>query len=218
MDRGARPGPFAASFPDESEIMTEPEPAPGPTAPENLADQVGQATQSMELADPDAGASWIDRRINQLAEAIGVAVLATIVVLIFANAAGRYLAAAPILWAEEIVIALIPWLAMCGVFLSVRRRQLISLEYFTAGMPARTRSAVGLFVAVLSAATFVYLAYYGFQYVSLFGADVTTYLQLPTGWFTSAMLVGAGAVALAFLVNACRDLKARRDTSRRGRS
>lgn len=196
--------------------MSEPDPAPGAPAPDSLADQVGQATQSMELADPDAGASWIDRRINQLAEVIGVAVLATVVVLIFANAIGRYLAAAPIIWAEEIVIALIPWLAMCGVFLSVRRRQLISLDYFVAGLPARTRSAVGLFIAVLSAATFVYLAYYGFQYVSLFGADVTTYLQLPTGWFTSAMLIGAGAVALAFLVNAYRDLAARRSKSARG--
>jgi len=190
--------------------MTEPHAAPEVPAPESLADQVGQATQSMELADPDAGASWIDRRINQLAEVIGVAVLATVVVLIFANAAGRYLAAAPILWAEEIVIALIPWLAMCGVFLSVRRRQLISLDYFIAGLPTKTRSAVNLFVAVLSAATFVYLAYYGFQYVALFGADVTTYLQLPTGWFTSAMLIGAAAVALAFLVNAYRDLRQRR--------
>jgi TRAP-type C4-dicarboxylate transport system permease small subunit len=195
--------------------MSEPDPVPGAPAADSLADQVGQATQSMELADPDAGASWIDRRINQVAEVIGVAVLATVVALIFANAVGRYLAAAPIIWAEEIVIALIPWLAMCGVFLSVRRRQLISLDYFISGLPTRIRSAVNLFVAVLSAATFVYLAYYGFQYVSLFGADVTTYLQMPTGWFTSAMLIGAGAVALAFAVNAYRDFKTRRSAGAR---
>ena len=33
----------------------------------------------------------------------------------------------------------------------------------------------------------------------LFGGDPTTYLELPTGWFTSAMLIGAAASALAFM-------------------
>jgi TRAP-type C4-dicarboxylate transport system permease small subunit len=191
--------------------MIEPERAPVGASPPSLADQVGQVSQSMELADPDAGAAVIDRWINRVAEFIGVAVLATIVLLVFTNAVGRYLFAAPILWAEEIVISLIPWLAMSGVFLSVRRRSLIRLEYFTLGLPPIVRTGVELFIAILSAATFVHLAFYSFQYVTLFGHDVTTYVQIPTAWFTSSMLIGAAATAIAFLANAYRDLKSRRD-------
>jgi TRAP-type C4-dicarboxylate transport system permease small subunit len=195
--------------------MTQPDPAPE-KASESLADQVGQVTQAMELADPDAGASVVDRIVNKVAEVVGVAVLATIVLLVFANAVGRYLAASPIIWAEEVVIALIPWLAMTGVFLSVRRRQLINLEYFTANLPTKWRTPINLFVDIISAATFVHLAYYSFLYFSLFGNDVTTYLKLPTGWFTSAMLIGAVAVAVAFVINGYRDLMARRSMPEAG--
>jgi TRAP-type C4-dicarboxylate transport system permease small subunit len=176
---------------------------------DNLAEQVAQTTQAMELADPDAGASAIDRWINRAAEFIGVVMLATIVLLVFANAVGRYLAATPLIWAEELVIAVIPWLAMSGVFLSVRRRHVIRLDYFVAGLPERARGAINVFVAILSAAAFTGLAFYSFQYLSLFGADTTIYLHLPTGWFKSAMLIGAAAGALAFLVGLVQDRRSR---------
>lgn len=190
--------------------MPQPGDAPPAANQENLADRLEQVSQSMELADPDANASAIDRWINRVAELIGVVVLATIVLLVFANAVGRYLAASPIIWAEEIVIASIPWLAMSGVFLSVRRRQVIRLEYFTLRMPPIVRTAIESSLALLSAATFVLLAFYSFQYVSLFGHDLTTYVKVPTGFFTASMVIGAVATALAFLVNGYLELRTRR--------
>jgi TRAP-type C4-dicarboxylate transport system permease small subunit len=193
--------------------MTQPDDATGVTTPDSLAEQVGRLNQSIELADPDFGMPTFDRWINRAVEAVGIAVLATIAILVFANASGRYLAASPIIWAEELVIALVPWLAMTGVFLSVRRRQLIRLGYYTLGLPAVLRTSIDLTIQFLSAATFVLVAFYSFEYVSLFGYDVTTYLKLPSGWFTSAMLVGAVGVALAFLVNAFRDRRDRRALS-----
>jgi len=190
--------------------MTEtPRPDPGAAAAgDDLAAQIGDTARALEFADPDAGASATDRLINRVFEVIGVTVLAAIVILVFANAVGRYVAAAPIIWAEELVIAMIPWLAMSGVFLSVRRRNVIRLEYFTERLGPRARTVVGALTAVLSAAAFVHLAFYSLQYVTLFGGDVTTYLQLPTGWFTASMLIGAVAVALAFVVGLVRDLRA----------
>ena len=186
---------------------------PGPAgrpAGDDLAEKVGEAARALEFSDPDVGASPIDRWINRIFEVVGVAVLAAIVLLVFANAVGRYAAAAPIIWAEELVIVMIPWLAMSGVFLSVRRRNVIRLEYFTDRLPPATRTVVNALAAVASAAAFVHLAFYSFQYVSLFGDDVTTYLKLPTGWFTAAMLIGSVAVALAFLAGLAQNLGARR--------
>jgi TRAP-type C4-dicarboxylate transport system permease small subunit len=180
--------------------MTSSDRPPGTAGDDGLAEQVGQAAKEMELADPDAGAPAIDRWINRIAEVIGVTTLAAIVVLVFGNAAGRYLAATPIIWAEELVIAIIPWLAMSGVFLSVRRRNVIRLDYFVAGLPSHLRSAVNVFVAVLSAAAFTALAFYSFQLLSLFGGDTTIYLRLPTGWFKASMFIGSVAAAVAFLV------------------
>jgi TRAP-type C4-dicarboxylate transport system permease small subunit len=193
--------------------MTQPDPTPPQASSASLAEQVGQLNQAMELADPDLGASSLDRGINQIVEFIGIAVLATIAVLVFANAVGRYAFTSPIIWAEEIVISLIPWLAMTGIFLSVRRRQFIRLGSYTLGLPPIVRITIDLFIQVLSAATFVVVAFYSFEYFSLFGGDVTTYVNIPTGWFTSAMFIGAAGVALAFLVNAWRERRDRRAIS-----
>ncbi|MGI9416786.1 MAG: TRAP transporter small permease [Geminicoccaceae bacterium] len=168
---------------------------------QRLAERLGRAGRDQELQDPDAGRAVADRWVNRIAEVLGVAAIATIVALIFLNAVGRYAFAAPILWAEELVIALIPWLAMTGVFLSVRRRSVIRIDHFLTMMPSRLRSALSVFGSMLASAAFVYLAIHSFDYVTLFGGDPTTYLELPTGWFTSAMLIGAVASALAFIVD-----------------
>jgi TRAP-type C4-dicarboxylate transport system permease small subunit len=166
-----------------------------------LAERIGRASRDQELHDPDAGRGAVDRWINRIAEVLGVAALATIVSLIFLNAIGRYAFSASILWAEELVIALIPWLAMTGVFLSVRRRRVIRIDYFVERLPQPLRAATTVFGSVLAAAAFVYLAYHSFDYVALFGGDPTTYLELPTGWFTSAMVIGAAASAIAFALD-----------------
>ena len=168
---------------------------------QQLAQRLGRAGRDQELFDPDVGRSVADRWINKITEVLGVAALATIVALIFLNAVGRYAFAAPILWAEELVIALIPWLAMTGVFLSVRRRAVIRIDHFSNMMPSHLRSALSVFGDILASAAFVYLAFHSFDYLKLFGGDSTTYLELPTGWFTSAMVIGAAASALAFALD-----------------
>ena len=175
-----------------------------------LAEQIGRASRDQELHDRDVGQSPVDRWINRVAEVIGVATLGTIVALIFLNAVGRYAFATPILWAEELVIALIPWLAMTGVFLSVRRRAVIRIDHFVERLPRGLRSVLSVFASVLASAAFVYLAIHSFDYVKLFGGDPTTYLELPTGWFTSAMVIGAAASALAFALDAYQTNRPRR--------
>ena len=181
-----------------------PRPATAAGELDELGEKVGAATRQLELYDPDPGASTVDRWINRAVEAIGVAVLATIVVLVFSNAVGRYAAGAPIIWADELVIALVPWLAMSGVFLSIRRRQVIRIDFFVEKLPLMFRRAASTSAAMLSAAAFTALAYYSFTHVSLFGMDRTVYLKLPTGWFTSAMVIGAVAAALALVVDLVR--------------
>jgi TRAP-type C4-dicarboxylate transport system permease small subunit len=169
-----------------------------------LAERIGQASREQELLDPDAGRSPVDRWINRVAEVLGVTALATIVSLVFLNAVGRYVFSAPILWAEELVIALIPWLAMTGVFLSVRRQGVIRIDFFVERLTSGQRAAAGVFGSILAAAAFVYLAFHSFTYVALFGGDPTTYLELPTGWFTSAMVIGSAASAIAFTLDLLR--------------
>lgn len=145
------------------------------------------------------GTSRIMRIVDTAWEAAGAATMITATVLIFLNASARYLAAKSIPWADEVVIGLIPWIAMIGLYLSIRRGSVIRIEYFFLKLPAALRAPLVLFTTLVSAAAFVQLAVYSFQYVNFFGRDLTPYLGMMRGWFTSALLIGAVATVLLLL-------------------
>jgi TRAP-type C4-dicarboxylate transport system permease small subunit len=158
----------------------------------------------------EAETSRVLRVVDAIWEAAGVAAMVTAMLLIFGNASARYLLAKSIPWADEVVIGLIPWIAMIGLYLSIRRGSVIRIEYFFQKLPESLRPAFVLFTTLLSAAAFVQLAFYSFQYVSFFGKDLTPYLGIMRGWFTSAMVFGAGATALLFAAQALAPLLRRR--------
>lgn len=177
---------------------------PGPAAPA-VATEIEEAARNLELADPDAEAAPLDRWINRGAEAVGVMLLTAILLIVFSNAAGRYLLNHSIVWAEEVVVILIPWLAVLGLFLSARRRQMIRVEFFTGRLGPAASAIVQAFGQILCVAAFAYLAWIAFNYVSVFGGDPTPYLGVPKGLGSWALVVGSLIVALAFVVALVRD-------------
>jgi TRAP-type C4-dicarboxylate transport system permease small subunit len=108
-----------------------------------------------------------------------------------------------------VVISLVPWLAVTGLFLSVRRRQMIRIEFFLGRLSPPLRRLADVVAQLLGAVMLAWLAWLGFGYVSTFGGDRTPYLALPKGLFTSALWIGAAAVALAFAVATWRELRGR---------
>jgi TRAP-type C4-dicarboxylate transport system permease small subunit len=184
---------------------------PNPPTPDgDLAQQIGQASRQQELEDPDRALPFADRVVNRTAEIFGVAVLAGLLAIVFANALSRYALNYSFVWAEEVVISMVPWLAMAGLFLSVRRRQMIKVEFFFAKLPMRAQRILAVLAELLGAAMLAWLAWLGFVYVATFGGDRTPYLALPKGLFTSALWFGPIAVALAFAVAAWREGASRR--------
>ena len=140
-----------------------------------------------------------------MVEVAGVLLLAAILLIVFSNALGRYLLNSSIVWAEEVVITLIPWLAMLGLFLSARRRQMIRVEFFTSRLGPAAAAIVRAAGQVLCIIAFAYLAFVAFNYVSVFGRDPTPYLGWPKGLSSSGLVIGSGLVALAFVVALLRD-------------
>jgi TRAP-type C4-dicarboxylate transport system permease small subunit len=180
-----------------------------PLPMDGLASDINRIAQETDVAYPDAGMPAHDRIINGTVEAIGVAILVAIVGLIFLNASMRYLLGVTYIWGDELVIALVPWLTMCGMFLSVRRRDIIRIDFFVSRLSPSTRSYIKLVGDLVSVAAFGMLAIAAFKLVNLFGADRTIYLRLEKGWFMSAMVVGSVLVTLAFAVDALRTLRRR---------
>jgi TRAP-type C4-dicarboxylate transport system permease small subunit len=181
----------------------------GRPAEEDLAARIGAASRRQELDDPDQGLPLGDRVINRTVELLGVGLLGGMLAIVFANALTRYALNHSFVWAEEVVIGLVPWLAMTGLFLSVRRRQMIRIEYFREKFPPAARRALATLAELLGAAMLAWLAWLGFNYVATFGGDPTPYLALPKGLFTSALWIGSAAVALAFAAAAWRERRGR---------
>ncbi|MBP0440705.1 TRAP transporter small permease [Tianweitania sediminis] len=168
----------------------------------SLAYDFEEATRDADLHQYDPSTPRILRVVDRIAEGAGVAIMVVITLLIFANATGRYTMGMPLVWADELVIALMPWLTMTGLFLSVRRGSVIRIEYFFYRLPPSLRPATQTFTSLLSAIAFTYLAFYSLQLLQLFGSDLSPYLRIRDGWFTSALLIGSIASSLVFLVQA----------------
>ncbi|MGH6902662.1 MAG: TRAP transporter small permease, partial [Geminicoccaceae bacterium] len=126
---------------------------------EELAALVEQATRELELQDPDAGASRFDRIVNRTAELFGVLLLTLLTGLVFLNASTRYLFSHSFIWGDELIIAIIPWVAMSGLFLAVRRRNVIRIDFFVDKFWPGPRKVLRLAGELLSAIMFVYLAW-----------------------------------------------------------
>jgi TRAP-type C4-dicarboxylate transport system permease small subunit len=173
---------------------------PGADGAPDLAQQVDEAARAADLAPDDAAATRFGRAINLVAEAAGVAVLAVIVFLVFFNAVGRYAFQFTFIWGDEMVLSLLPWLGMLGMFLSIRRRQIIRIDFFVASRSRAVARMLEIGGSLVAAAAFVYLATVSLQYMQFFGGDRTIYLKIQKGWFMAAMVVGPALAAAAYLL------------------
>jgi len=169
-------------------------------APASLADQIAEAGRRLELHDPDRALPPFERWINRTVEALGALVLCAIVGVVFSNAVARYAFNTSFLWAEELVLLLVPWLAMTGVFLSVRRGTMIRIEYFFERLPRKVRGPVANIGYLINIAVLVFMGWVSLDFLKLFGSDVSPYLDIATGWSTSALAFGGFGAALAFVV------------------
>jgi len=180
-------------------------------ASDSLADQIAEAGRRLELYDPDRRLPPFERWVNRAVEALGALVLCTIVGVVFSNAVARYAFNTSFLWAEELVLLLVPWLAMTGVFLSVRRGTMIRIEYFFERLPRNVRGPVANIGYLINIAVLVFMGWVSLDFLKLFGGDVAPYLDVPTGWSTSALAFGGFGGALAFVVAFHHEWQGRRD-------
>ncbi len=189
-----------------------------PPAPagSDIARRIDEAQTRLELADPDEGLPMFDRVINKSVEAVGIAALASVFGIILVSTLGRYFYNRPLIWGEEVVLGVIPWMVAIGMFLSVRRRHLVRVDFVARKLPPWAAQAVGLASQVLSIFVFAYIAWSAFRYVGFFGRDLTPYLGLPKGLSTSAFFFAGAATAVAFLIGVVRATVAG-DWSQKGR-
>lgn len=196
-------------------MSEQPEPGDPSSSTEtgSISGQIEEATRKLELRDPDAGQTLLDRIINQTVEIVGVTVLVAIVAVVFSNAVSRYALNYSFSWAEEMVQMSMPWLAMTGVFLSVRRGTMIRIDYFFEKIPERYQGLVAKSGYAVNIFVLSLMAWVSLDFVRLFGGDVALYVQIPTGWSTSALVFGAAGAAMAYTAEFFKEWRARSRTA-----
>lgn len=182
---------------------------PKENAGEDLGGKIEAATRKMELRNPDEGLPLGDRIVNNIVEIIGVTVLSAIVLVVFANAVSRYAFSNSFSWAEEFVQMVMPWLAMTGVFLSVRRGTMIRIDFFFEKIPPRYQGFVAMCGYAVNIGVLLAMAWVSFDFVRLFGGDVALYVEIPVGWSTSALVWGAAGAAMAYMAEFFREWRRR---------
>jgi len=131
-------------------------------------------------------------------------------VLLFAGAVSRYWFHRPLVWADELSITLLLWLAMLGAAVAMRRDEHLqltfTLEKLSRLWQARMRSAVTCILFAFVACLLVpVIAYVDDEWTNL-----TPALGLPVSVRTAAMPVGFGLIFVELLARLLRDGQWRR--------
>ncbi len=183
---------------------------------DDLASKIETATRKLELQNPDEGLPLGDRIVNNIVEVVGVSVLSAIVLVVFTNAFSRYALNYSFAWAEEFVQMAMPWLAMTGVFLSVRRGTMIRIDFFFEKIPVRYQGLVAKCGYALNIGVLLTMAWVSLDFVMLFGGDVALYVAVPVGWSTSALVWGAAGAAMAYMAEFYTEWRSRNGASGNG--
>jgi len=98
------------------------------------------------------------------------------------------------------------------VFLAVRRRTMIRIDFFFDKIPANLQYLFAYFGYAVNVAVLGFLAWVSLDFVKIFGGDVALYVEVPVGWSTSALVLGAAGAAIAYLVEFYREWRSRKST------
>jgi len=152
----------------------------------------------------------VRRRYQQFLEAIVLALMVLLTVLVIAGATFRYLGDA-LTWYDETASIGLVWLTYYGSALAALRGAHIGVPGLVNAMPRRARVIATIFAETVVIIFFVLLAYYGIKVlVVLQGESMITLPWMPTTITDSAIPIGAAMFVVAELLRLPDALKAAR--------
>ncbi|MBN9249033.1 MAG: hypothetical protein BGO03_03330 [Mesorhizobium sp. 61-13] len=163
-----------------------------------MAEETELAATDFEMSPPPAGR--FSKGLNFVLENLAMALMAILTLLVFANAFSRYAFSAPLPWTEEAVTYLLVWLAAVGIIIAGLRQTLICCDIVTYRLRPGPQRIVATFCALLGSATMFYCAWLTWQYLQIFGSDLSPVLRIPKGVLISALLVALLGLAVTLLV------------------
>jgi TRAP-type C4-dicarboxylate transport system permease small subunit len=126
--------------------------------------------------------------------------MAFLAALVFANAVGRYLFSRPLPGSEEIIGNILVWIVATGIILAGLRQSLICCDILVGRINSRVQGVLAIATGVVGAAVLFYCAYLTWEYMALFGRDMSPIMRIPKSVMVGGVfsaLFGLGATVLA---------------------
>lgn len=112
-------------------------------------------------------------------------------IIIFANVLLRYLTSNSIEWAEEVARHLMIWLTFLGCGPVLRYGGHIAVENLQDSIPQGMAVALRVFIFILMAGFFVFMLWFGIDYMNRTQYQTTPATQISFLWIYAALPVGA---------------------------
>lgn len=129
-----------------------------------------------------------------------IALLAAMVLLVFANVLLRYVAGLSLVWSEEVARHLMIWLTFAGGGLALRAGAQIGIDTLQDALPPAAARALRKLLALAMLLLFVLLAWYGLDYALRMREQSSAALGVSMFWVYAGMPAGCALLALHLLL------------------
>lgn len=138
------------------------------------------------------------------------ALMAGMVILVFANVVGRYVFSAAIGWSEEVSRFLFIWMVLLGAVLAFARREHVGLDLLVQILPGRWKRLVVVAADLVVVAALAFLTRGGVEMTadSLESGWVSSAVPIPYGYVYLVVPLGAGLMLLLATLRLVGDLRA----------
>jgi TRAP-type transport system small permease protein len=141
----------------------------------------------------------LDKAIGFAEDAVSVAALVAITVVVVLQVFLRYVLDTGILWSDEVVAILMVTMVMFGAPAVTRRAQHTELLVFVRMMPSRVRRPVRLLTNLVGLAFLVLFLYASARYAVNAKGMVTTVMRIPVQYVYALLPVGAALALYEFV-------------------
>lgn len=129
-----------------------------------------------------------------------IALLAAMVVIVFANVVMRYLLGTSVIWSEEVARHLMIWLTFVGSGLALRSGAQLGIDTLQDALPPRAARALRIALALGMLLLFVLLAWYGVDYAWRTRFQTSAALGISMMVVYIGMPVGCALMAIHLLL------------------
>src|SRR4051794_1874467 len=137
-----------------------------------------------------------DRWIGVAAEFIGAMLVLAETCILFAGVVSRYVFDSPLLWTDELANFLFLWLSMLGAVVALRRDGHMRLTTFVNSVSPRLGQWLGIVGGLVVIVFVIEILLPAAQYLDIQSSTELITLSISDGYRVSALLVGAGLIAI----------------------